>query len=286
NIGDDVTVQFFLPEMLYLIVRIIGLCSIVSMVHCDNVAVKPSDITVNIGDDVTLPCKLAEGVMHEYVSWYEYITKENGFQIFKSNRPDEVKNPSKFAVDTTDAKYDLKIQDVSLKDAGKYSCKTFQDRQRYPAYVTVYEPPSCDHNSGNNIIEGQSKTLTCDMKYSGYAKPILKWLRNGKEIEVKTSVKEHFASANATFVVSHADNGATFTCNVNSADQPDFVGDQCTITLKWESVTHKQQPDIKHGSSHSSADIVVRSEILILISELASIYGLRLYWNITKSTFS
>ncbi|CAH1782641.1 unnamed protein product [Owenia fusiformis] len=239
---------------------IVALVTTVCLVHADNIAVKPSDVITNIGNDITLPCQLAEGVTHEYVSWYEFNTKENGFQIFKSNEPDRVQNSDKFEVDTIKAKYNLKILNVSIEDAGKYTCQTFLEQQRYPAYVTVYEPPLCDYVRAS----GSSMTLMCNIRYTGFAKPSLKWFRNGKEMHSNMAydIDDQSATMNVTFDVYHADIGVNFTCRVSSTDQPKYVGDSCTTILNWN------DNEVKAAYRLSAAELVIRDQGLFLISLL------------------
>ncbi|CAH1782642.1 unnamed protein product [Owenia fusiformis] len=238
------------------------------VVYADNIAVKPSDVITNIGNDITLPCQLAEGVTNEYVSWYEFNTKENGFQIFKSYQPDIVQNSEKFVVDTTEAKYNLNVINISFEDAGKYTCQTFQEQQRYPAYVTVYETPSCD----NTRTSRESITLMCKIRYAGVAKPTLQWFRNGKEtytnvsVAYNTSSKDaHIATTNVTFDVSYEDIGANFMCRVSSTDHPEYVGDSCTSTPNWN------DNEIKATYRVSATEPSIRDRNIFLISMLASL---------------
>ncbi|CAH1785268.1 unnamed protein product [Owenia fusiformis] len=224
---------------------------------CDNVAVKPSDIIAKSGEDAEMPCQLAdeEITQSEIVSWYDFTKREDGLQIFNSYEPDTILSP-KFAVNTKAAKYNLKIKNISIEDAGKYMCKTFYGQSQYSAYVTVYGTPSCVFDS---VIEGESVTVMCNMRYAGYAKPTLKWLRDGEEERENVSYAnkdDHYASAKFTFDISSVKNRTKFTCQVNSKE-PEYV-DQCILT--WNSLNEG-----KSESSHIATGLNLRDVIAIAI---------------------
>ncbi|PFX30360.1 hemicentin-1-like isoform X2 [Stylophora pistillata] len=175
-----------------------------------SITTRPSDKTVTFGGNVTFTCR-AEGVPQPRITW------QNSLGIAADADPRATVLPSG----------DLFIQDIELKDAGRYVCnaenRLGRDSVQVTLILTGLTPPAITKPDKTTIITDRGKTVKLRCPAIGNPRPTITWQKNRRPISID-GVKFKQADDGSLVISSLLpfDSG-TYLCTAKNPTGQDFL---------------------------------------------------------------
>lgn len=175
-----------------------------------SITTRPSDKTVTFGGNVTFTCR-AKGVPQPRVTW------QNSLGIAADTDPRATVLPSG----------DLFVQDIELKDAGRYVCNAENSLGRDSAQValilTGLTPPTIIKPDTTTIITDRGKTVRLRCPAIGNPQPTITWQKNRRPISMDSIKFKQIDDGSLVVSSLIPFDSGTYLCTAKNPTGQDFL---------------------------------------------------------------
>lgn len=205
--------------------------------------VRPQNRTEKLHHNVSLSCSV-DNAAGRWLAWMK-IGSDGATSILFTNNDQRFQAPPRYFVASNgNGDSTLYLTLIEKDDDAQFQCDLQNSNLSAAAQVTVLVNPGVPligrNVSEDNLVENEFLQLSCE-SFGGNPPPIIKWFRNGVQLQevvvVPPPAKFGKASAIVVWLLSRADFGANFTCTAEIKDVPNsLVSNGTVLQVKYAPV--------------------------------------------------